>query len=308
MLKTGEGRPRKSFVVAAIPAYNEEKTIARVVLQAQRHVDRVVVCDDGSCDFTGDIAERVGADVVRHEKKLGYGAAIQSLFKWAKRANVDIMVTLDGDGQHDPNEIPVLAEPVLEGKADIVIGSRFLGDAEKNGMPRYRRLGIKVITKLTGAASSNNVSDAQSGFRGYGRKALEDLRLFENGMGLSVEALMEAKKQGLTVTEVPAACNYHGIETSKRNPLRHGISVVMSIVRLVVEEKPLLFLGVPGVVSLLVGVLFGVWMLQLYALERRIVTNIALASITFILIGLFALFTAITLYAITRMTQKLKER
>ena len=304
ILKNSGDESLKPFVVAAIPAYNEEKTIARVVLQAQRHVDRVVVCDDGSCDFTGDIAERVGADVVRHEKKLGYGAAIQSLFKWAKRANADIMVTLDGDGQHDPSEIPVLAEPVLEGKADIVIGSRFLGDAEKNGMPRYRRLGIKVITKLTGAASSNNVSDAQSGFRVYGRKALKDLRLFENGMGVSVEALVEAKKQGLTVAEIPAGCNYHGIEPSKRSPVRHGVGVVMSIVRLVVEEKPLLFLGVPGLISLLVGMGFGVWMLQIYAMERRIVTNVALASMAFILIGLFAVFTAITLYAITRLMQK----
>jgi len=249
----------------------------------------------------------VGADLVRHERKLGYGAAIQSLFKWAKRANADIMVTLDGDGQHDPGEIPVLAEPVLEGKADIVIGSRFLGDAEKNDMPRYRRLGIKVITKLTGAASNNRLSDAQSGFRVYGRRALEDLRLFEDGMGVSVEALMEAKKQGLTVTEVPAGCNYHGVEPSRRGPVRHGMGVLMSIVRLVVEDKPLLFLGVPGLISLLVGMIFGVWMLQLYALEHRIVTNIALASMAFILIGLFALFTAITLYAISRLTQKLKE-
>jgi len=308
MLKTSGGKSLRPLVVAAIPAYNEEKTIARVVLQALRHVDKVVVCDDGSSDLTGDIAERVGADLVRHEKKLGYGAAIQSLFKWAKRANADIMVTLDGDGQHDPNEIPVLAEPVLEGKADIVIGSRFLGDAEKNGMPRYRRLGIKVITKLTGAASSNRLSDAQSGFRVYGRKALEDLRLFEDGMGVSVEALMNARKQGLTVAEVPAGCNYSGVEPSTRSPLRHGMSVVMSIVRLVVEDKPLWFLGLPGVVSLLVGVLFGVWMLQIYALEHRIVTNIALASMTFILIGLFALFTAITLYAISRLAQKTDRR
>jgi len=174
-------------------------------------------------------------------------------------------------------------------------------------MPRYRRLGIKVITKLAGAASDEGVSDAQSGFRVYGRRALEDLRLFEDGMGVSVEALMEAKKQGLTVAEVPAGCNYHGLEPSTRSPLRHGISVIMSIVRLVVEDKPLLFLGLPGLISLLVGMGFGVWMLQIYALERRIVTNIALASMAFILIGLFAGFTAITLYAISRMTQKLKE-
>jgi len=299
----------RPFVVAAIPAYDEEKTIARVVLQAQRFVDRVVVCDDGSRDMTAEIAERLGADVVRHERNMGYGAAVQSLFRRARELDADVMVTLDGDGQHDPGEIPVLVEPVLEGKADVVIGSRFLGDMERrNSVPRYRRLGIKLITRLTGAASNFGVSDAQSGFRVYGRKALESLSLFENGMGVSVEVLMEAKKQGLTVVEVPTKCNYQGLKTSTSGPLNHGASVVMSIVRLVVEERPLLFLGVPGAVSLLVGVLFGVWMMQIYAIEREIITNIALASIAFILIGLFAIFTAITLYAISRLIQRSNKR
>jgi len=309
MLKTRGGRSLKPFVVAGIPAYNEEKTIAKVVLRAQRYVDRVVVCDDGSSDLTAEIAERLGADVVRHERNMGYGAAVQSLFKRARQLGANAMVTLDADGQHDPGDIPVLVGPVLEGKADVVIGSRFLGDAEKmNGVPRYRRLGIKVITKLSGVASDYGVSDAQSGFRAYGHKALEGLSLFENGMGVSIEVLMQAKKIGLVVAEAPTGCNYLGLETSTRGPLSHGAGVVMSILRLVVEDKPLLFLGVPGFLSLLVGVLFGVWMLQIYALEHRIVTNVALASVAFILIGLFAVFTAITLYAISRLTQKLNER
>jgi hypothetical protein len=134
------------------------------------------------------------------------------------------------------------------------------------------------------------------------------LDLCENGMGVSVEVLMEAKKQGLTVVEVPTGCNYHGLETSTRGPLRHGMDVVMSIVRLVVEERPLMFLGVPGAVSLLVGMLFGVWMMQIYAIEHHIVTNIALASIAFVLTGTFSLFTAITLYAITRLTRKVSQQ
>jgi len=290
-------------IIAAIPAYNEEKTIAKVVMLAQKHVDRVVVCDDGSTDWTARIAERLGADVVRHDRNCGYGTALQSLFRRAKEMGVDVMVTLDADGQHNPSEIPMLVIPVLEGKADVVIGSRFFADT-KNSVPMSRRLGIKVITKLAGFSSKYKVSDAQSGFRAYGRKALESLRLYENGMGASVESLMEIQKQGLTVAEVPTACNYHGLETSTHNPVRHGASVVMSILRLVVEEKPLIFLGVPGVISLLCGLLFGVWMLQLYAVERRIVTNVALASIAFILIGFFTIFTAITLYAITRLAQK----
>jgi len=296
---------KKSFVIATIPAYNEEKTIAKVILLAQKYVDKVVVCDDGSKDMTAEIAERLGAEVIRHEKNLGYGAAIQSLFKKARELNADVMVTLDADGQHNPDEIPALLKPVLKDDVDITVGSRFL-DKERQfaDMPLYRRLGVKIITKLTGIAVSSELSDAQHGFRAYGRKALEGLRLFEDGMGVSVEVLIDARKRGLMIVEVPIRCNYHGLETSTSGPLRHGASVVMSIIRLVVEEKPLLFLGVPGVVSLLVGALFGVWMIQIYSLERRIVTNVALGSISFILIGLFSLFTAITLYAISRLVQK----
>jgi len=272
---------------------------------AQKYVNRVVVCDDGSTDMTADIAEKVGADVAKHEDNMGYGVALQTLFKKVRELDADAMVTLDGDGQHNPDEIPLLVEPVLEGKADVVIGSRFLGDPEKNDVPRHRRFGIKVITKLTDAASNSTLSDAQSGFRAYGRKALQSLNLNENGMGVSVEVLMEAKKHGLRVVELPTGCTYQGLDrTSTHDPVRHGMSVVTSIIRLVVEEKPLLFLGVPGATFLSVGALFGIWMLQLYSTEHRIVTNVALASITFTMVGLFSIFTSITLYAIGRLTQR----
>jgi glycosyltransferase involved in cell wall biosynthesis len=232
------------------------------------------------------------------------------LFKRARELNADVMVTLDGDGQHNPIEIPMLVEPVLEGKADVAVGSRFLGGSKNNNhVPRYRRLGIKAITGLTNAASNSGLSDAQCGFRVYGRKALEGLDLYENGMGVSAEVLMEAKKRGLTVVEVPTNCTYREIEKpSTRNPLRHGASVIMSIVRLVIEERPLVFLGVPGFVSLFVGTFFGAWMLDLYAKQHQIMTNIALASIAFLLMGLFAVFTAITLYAISRLLQKTNNR
>jgi len=293
------------LIIACIPAFNEEKTIARVVLQAQRHVDRVIVCDDGSTDLTGEIARRLGAQVIRHEKNLGYGAAVQSLFRKARELGADVMIILDGDGQHDPGQIPALLQPILKEDADIAVGSRFLTvEHNSEGMPFYRRLGVKAITKLTGAAVNSNLTDAQHGFRAYGRKALEGLRLSEGGMGVSVEILLKAREQGLRVVEVPVSCNYRGLETSTDGPLGHGVGVVMSIVRLVVEERPLLFLGAPGVVSLLVGVLFGVWMLEIYAAEHYIVTNIALASVGFVMIGLFSIFTAITLYAIARLTQK----
>jgi glycosyltransferase involved in cell wall biosynthesis len=295
------------LVVAGIPAFNEERTIAKLVLLAQKFVDVVLVCDDGSTDMTADIARRVGAEVVRHDRNLGYGAAIKTLFAFARDLGADVLVTLDGDGQHNPREIPELVKPVLRDEADIVLGSRFL-DSKKSDVPRYRCWGIKLISKLTGVAANHDFKDAQCGFRVYGHRALHGLNLVENSMGSSVEILMKAKKEGLIIAEVPANCRYEELgRTSTQNPVRHGAGVLMSIVQLVVEEKPLLFLGLPGLVSLLAGTGFGIWMLQLYAMTHQITTNIALAAIAFILIGMFTIFTAITLYAISRQKQKNKQ-
>ena len=296
----------KSLVVAAIPAFNEERTIAKLVLEAQKFVDVVLVCDDGSTDCTAEIAERMGADVIRHNRNLGYGAAIKTLFTMARELSADVLVTFDGDGQHDPREIPRLIEPVLENKADIVLGSRFLGDKEKdNEVPHYRSWGIKLISKLTGVASNHKFNDAQCGFRVYGRKALSGLSLVENGMGASVEVLMKSQKNGLTVVEVPAEVKYKELErSSTQNALGHGATVLMSILRLVVDEKPLMLLGFPGIIFLFAGMSFGIWMLKIFAEEQQISTNIALASMAFILIGMFTVFTAITLYAISRQAQK----
>ena len=301
-----EEEKAQPFVVVGIPAFNEEKTIAKVVLEAQKYANKVVVCDDCSTDMTGEIAERLGAEVVRHKRRLGYGAAIRSLFRRARELGADVLVTLDGDGQHDPGEIPGVVRVVVEDGADIAIGSRFVDKRKALGMPWYRRVGVRFITRLVNNSSGCKVRDAQSGFRAYSRRALEVLDLSENGMGVSVEILLEAQKQGLKIREVPASCHYGGdVENSTYNPVRHGVEVVMSIVRRVVEERPLVYLGVPGVLCLVVGIFFGVWMLQIYAIEHRIMTNIALASIAFTLIGLFAVFTAITLYAFSRLAGKL---
>jgi glycosyltransferase involved in cell wall biosynthesis len=294
------------FVVVGIPAFNEATMIARVVLEAQKHADAVVVCDDGSSDTTGVIAKRLGAEVIRHERNMGYGASIKSLFKRARELNADVLVTLDADGQHDPEEIPRVVKPIARGVADLVIGSRFLETRGTKEMPFYRRFGAQVITKLVNGSSKNGISDAQSGFRAYNRQALERLSPFEDGMGASVEILLKAGKHDLKICEVPSSCKYRNgeVDTSTEHPLTHGIGVVMSIVRFIVEEKPLTLLGIPGLLCLFTGLGFVIWMLQIYTVEHYIVTNIALASVAFVLIGFFLLSTAITLYAITRIAKK----
>jgi glycosyltransferase involved in cell wall biosynthesis len=306
-IRVSEAMTGRPFVVVGIPAFNEEKTIAKVVLKAQKYADKVLVCDDGSTDMTGEIAEKLGAEVIRHDRNLGYGAALRSLFKRARELNADVFVTLDGDDQHNPAEISQVIRPVIEGEADIAIGSRFIDGSLARSMPWYRRIGVKLITKFTNSSVNYGIRDAQSGFRAYSQRALEVMDLTENGMGVSVEILLEAQRHGLKVKEVAASCRYDTDvkSNSTHNPISHGVSVLMSLIRRVVEEHPLTYLGIPGIICLLVGLFFGVWMLQIYATEHHIVTNVALAAIAFVLIGLFAVFTAITLYAIVRLMQKL---
>ena len=296
----------KPFIVVGIPAFNEELTIGRVVLEAQKFANHVIVCDDGSTDYTAKIAVSLGADVVIHEKNSGYGTSIKSLFERAHELNADIFVTLDADGQHEPNEIPFVIKPIIEGTADIVIGSRFVDKHGTSEMPRYRQFGAKLITKMVNGSAKNGVTDSQSGFRAYNHLALDRLDFFEAGMGASVEILLKASKSDLRITEVPSTCKYNlkDGDTSTENPVSHGVSVLFSLIRLIVEERPLLFLGVPSLFCLLAGVGFGVWMLQIYAVQQTIETNIALASLAFILIGFFMLSTAITLYAIARISEK----
>jgi glycosyltransferase involved in cell wall biosynthesis len=228
--------PYGPSILAGIPAYNEEKTIAEVVLKAGCHVGKVLVCDDGSKDMTQIVARKNGAHVVEHKKNMGYGATMQTIFRKARELGADVLVVFDGDGQHDPDEIPMLVKPVLEGRADIVIGSRFINGARMN-VPLYRRMGILLITLLTKIFSGYPISDAQSGFRAFNRKALEELKISEDGWGSSVEIFFRAHDVGLRIVEVPVDCDYEDYpKASKRDPLRQGISIVASIFSHVIHE------------------------------------------------------------------------
>lgn len=294
------------MIIAGIPAYNEEKTIARVVLLAQKHVDKVIVCDDGSTDFTADIAERLGALVIRHGKNSGYGAAIQSLFQKARMLDTDVFLTIDGDGQHSPEEIPRMIKAIQDEEADIVIGSRFL-DEKKGQVPTYRRFGVKVITKMSNGNSKNKLSDAQSGFRAYNRKAIQSLELLEHGMGVSAEILLKARDKDLKIVEIPVTIKYEGLDTSTHNAWRHGLNVMATILRLVVEERPLFYLGIPGTVLFLGGLTFGFNFYFNYV-RGRFLSNDLFMALALILFGSLALMTAVNLFAIIRLSERQRQR
>lgn len=231
----------KPFVIVGLPAYNEEKTIGPIIIAVQKYADIVLVCDDGSTDKTAKIAEELGAYVIKHKKNFGYGSAVASLFQHARRLGADILVTLDADGQHNASEIPKIIRPLIEKKADIVIGSRFLKSKKAAEMPIYRQIGAKIITSLFNRISNfasksakYNVSDSQSGYRSYNRRAIEQLNVLDMGMGASVQILLEASKENLIIQEVSSTCKYE-IEgdTSSENPFFHGISVLFSIIRFI---------------------------------------------------------------------------
>jgi len=303
---TAEGNEvkKRGLIVACIPAYNEEKSIARVVLQTAKLVDRVIVCDDGSSDMTAEIAGRLGAEVIRHERNMGYGSALASLFRRAREIGPEAMVTLDADCQHNPAEIPKLLEPVLKGKADVVIGSRFLGSDEV--MPGYRKAGVKAITRLTNFANHEEISDAQSGFRAYGNSAIQLITPAEQGMGASTEILLKAKDGGLRIMEVPIKINYEMERPSTQNPIYHGVDVVLSTVKHLSMRHPLLFYGTPGLVALSVAIIFWIWTFQIFAETRQVVTNVALVAIGATLVGLMLLTTAVILWVLVSVVREMR--
>jgi glycosyltransferase involved in cell wall biosynthesis len=288
----------KHTIVACIPAFDEEATIAKVIVKARKHADKIIVVDDGSKDDTALIAEGLGAVVVKHERNLGYGAAIRSCFSAARDLKADVLVTLDADWQHDPDQIPRLVEPVRAALADIVVGSRFLKESDKTRAPRYRQAGIRVLTRFTEAASHTQFTDAQSGFRAYSRKALEQIMPTEQGMGVSVEILMKAVEHKLRILEVPASVGYGGPGTSTHNPFYHGLDVLASVIKFTSIRHPLLFYGGLSAVALAVSLAFGVWAIELYSKTGVLVTNITLISIAFGLVGLLAFFTAVILFTL----------
>jgi len=260
-----------------------------------KYVDRVVVCDDGSVDLTGEIAGGLGAVVVRHERNLGYGAALRSLFREALELGAEVVVTLDGDGQHDPTEIPRLMERMGTGDVDIVIGSRFL-EGGGSGAPGWREAGIKLITELA-SNGGLELTDAQSGFRAYGRGALESLVLTEERMGISTEILLKAGENGLRVMEVPVNISYSG-DSSTHNPVVHGFEVLFSTLKHLSMKRPLLFYGLPGFLSLLVSSFFWVLTIRIFTMRGTISTNVALIALSTSVVGLILMTTAVILWTI----------
>jgi glycosyltransferase involved in cell wall biosynthesis len=193
-----------TFIV--IPAYNEERAIGAVVSELKSTWPNLVVVDDGSHDGTADAARVAGATVLTHVVNRGQGAALQTGITYALRRGAQIVVTFDSDGQHRPEDIDALIAPILAGRAEAVLGSRFLGSTER--MPRLRRLllrGAVIFTRLTSGA---RVTDAHNGMRAFSRTAAARIQIALDRMAHASEIVDQIVNRDIRFVEVPVHVRY----------------------------------------------------------------------------------------------------
>lgn len=215
-------------VAAVIPARNEASVLASVVEKTLGQVCSVVVVDDASEDETGAVARAAGATVLRHALPRGAGRATATGLRAALLLGADLLVTLDGDGQHDPSEIPKLLEPLQDGSADLVVGCRLL---EREAMPRIRRLGNGVANLMTRILYGVSVSDSQSGFRAWRRSAVEAVPMESCGYEFCSASLGAARQAGQRIVEVPITTVYSDYSLAKGQSVSRAVGTLFEIGR-----------------------------------------------------------------------------
>lgn len=289
-----ERPPGDRTIIAIIPAFNEERFIGSVALTAGAYVTAVLVVDDGSTDRTADVAEAAGCVVIRHGSNLGKGAALNTGFRKARELGADAVVTLDADGQHRPEELVLVVTPILDGRADIVVGSRYL--ELRSQVPLHRTLGHRVFNLLTRRFSGVSSTDSQSGFRAFSDRALQTLCFRASGFAVESEMQFLAHDHGLRLLEIPITIVYH--QPPKRPVLAHGWLVLNGILRIVGQYRPLLFFGGLGLIFLLAGLGSGALVVEIYRASQILATGYALVSVLLTLIGTVALFSGIVLHSV----------
>jgi len=283
-----------------IPAYNEELTIGSVVALAKKYGD-VLVVDDGSSDRTSEIAKEAGAIVIRHERNVGKGQALKTGFEYALSRGYDFVVTLDADGQHNPDEIPLLLEPTIKGEADLVIGSRYLNESKKK-IPVYRRFGLWVLNKSTKVVAGVDV-DSQSGFRAINRKALEKLNLNSTDYSVETDMVVKVREEGLKIKEVPISVRYDVPKKHKKNPVSHGLSVLASILSFIGYKRPLLLFGSLSMISFIVAGILGYLALEPYYRGGNVYLTQAIGAGIFVIIGIQLFIAGLMLNVLAKMVR-----
>lgn len=283
----------KSRTIVIIPCYNEQDTIKDLVLKSKKFATKVLVVDDGSIDKTAYHAKQAGAIVLTHPYNMGKGMAIQSGFTYAVNHKFEYIVTMDGDGQHNPFEIPRLLNNVMNNGHDISIGIRYGAGTE---MPKWRKFGKRVLDYATSFGNGGFVTDSQCGFRAFNRKAIEALapRLNEKNFAIESEQLIRAHETGLQIINTEVSCKYKGLDTSTRNAGVHGITVLLFLLRSILKKHPLLHMTLPGIALISLGLFFGVQMVTSFALTNLFSVAFFMLVLGFLFLGALGVSTGIS--------------
>lgn len=291
-------------ITVILPAYEEEVSIGSIVLLTRLYTDKVIVVDDGSSDRTAEIARKAGAVVIVHEENLGKGGALRTGFAAAVKMGADIIVTMDSDAQHNPADIPRLVAPIIEGEADMVNGSRYINGQNKN-TPTYRRFGQKLLDKATNKNSGIKITDSQSGFRAFAASIIDVFRFNALGMAIESEMLADAGKAGLRIREVEIGVRYD-VDGSTVNPIKHGLEVLVTILKDMEFKRPLFYFTVPGISLGIIGIYMGVLSLQSYLKGESLFFGPTILMVMLILVGIFVALTGILLHSLTEILSNAK--
>ncbi|MFA6259369.1 MAG: glycosyltransferase family 2 protein [Candidatus Peribacteraceae bacterium] len=213
-------------VLVVIPAYNEARRIGNVIAGALPHADAVLVVDDGSTDATAQVAAAAGAQVISHMENCGPGAATMTGIRAARAMGAHAVVTLDADEQHDPNDMPVMLRPIVDGTADIVFANRF---GRRNRIPLVRRLFNAAGNAITFAATGRWVPDSQCGYKTFGPKALAELDLRMSGFEFCTEIVRECVQRQWRSAHVPVKVLYSQYTLAKGQSFAVGVRTACKI-------------------------------------------------------------------------------
>jgi glycosyltransferase involved in cell wall biosynthesis len=258
-------------ICVIIPAFNEEHQISMVIDNLPNYVDNIVVVNDGSTDGTADIAKCKGTIVISHEKNKGVGAAFRTGLKKATELNVDIMVNIDGDGQFDPKDVGKLIAPIIEKKADFVIGSRFKNKDFHPKMSKIKFYGNKFMSFLISRIVGMKYYDVSCGFRAYSKEAYLRLNLFGE-FTYTHETILDLAFKNVTIAEIPIkveGTRKHGKSRVASNLIRYGYQTLKIILKSFRDYKPLVFFGLISFLSFLIGLKVGLFFIIYYVVAGK---------------------------------------
>ncbi|MGB0383674.1 MAG: glycosyltransferase family 2 protein [Ardenticatenaceae bacterium] len=279
--------------IALIPAYNDARFIGSVVLQSLRHVERVVVVDDGSSDGSADIARAAGAEVLSMPEKVGKACALSEGIRYVRRLQPTAVVMIGGDGQDDPNQIPNLLEPIEREIADLAIG--FIGiERIDNQIPMWRVVGQQALA--TNLASGVKSGEWQSGIRAFAPQALPFLDFYAKGFSLESQMGLMVRENDLLLVEVPICARS---QPPKGNPNRHGRQLLDGVRHVVARMRSFLFFfGALGSLIFIVGLLIGAWVVQIQPSSSELAMEYALVCLLLAIMGGIAFSTGLILHSV----------